>query len=161
MNYTVTLDGRTICGNRRTPDDLGLSMIEAISYGHLDRYEPPLSHYFAPGLYGRRIYVDAGVTVVTMKHKTDHISIALKGRCVVVDGEGNRKIVEAPDVWVTHAGTQRSVYCETDTEWVTVHTNPDNITDVDTLETVLAKDTLQAEKVARLGDALKALERKQ
>lgn len=84
-------------------------------------YEPALSHYQAQGLYGRRIYVPAGVCVVTMVHKQEHFTVALKGRCRVVNEQGQEAIVEAPAVFVTQPGTQRACYAETDVEWLTVH----------------------------------------
>lgn len=136
----------------REPDEVGRAMITAIAEGQLERRDPPVEHYFAEGLYGRRIIVEAGTLVVTMKHKVQHLTIALKGACLVSDESGARTQVTAPGMWVTEPGTQRSVLCLTDVEWVTVHANPDNIRDVDVLTPILADDTMEKEKVLLLGD---------
>ena len=147
MNYTVSLDGRTICG-KPTPHQFGEAMVQGIASGELEARECPLDHYFAAGMYGRRIHCAAGTVVATKRHKTQHITVALKGECLVYGDDGTKR-VEAPAVWVTEPGTQRVVYCETETEWLTVHANPDDVTDLDILEPILADDTL-ADIKARL-----------
>jgi hypothetical protein len=86
-----------------------------------ETYEPALSHYRADGLYGRRIYVPAGMCVATRVHKQEHLTIALKGQCLVVDENGNKGEVSAPAVFVTKPGTQRACLAITDVEWLTVH----------------------------------------
>lgn len=83
--------------------------------------EPPVDHYHADGLYGRRIYVPAGTTVITKVHLTQHITVALRGTCTVYDEKGYRKTVTAPNVFVTDKGTCRAVYCHDDVEWLTIH----------------------------------------
>lgn len=123
------------------PHDLGLAMLKAVHAGEVEAYEPPLEHYFADGLYGRRIRVKAGSCVVTCRHEQQHLTVALSGRCTVVDDKGNRQEIEAPGVWVTQPGTQRSVYCHTDVEWLTVHgTSLDTLEDI---EAALVTDTLK------------------
>jgi quercetin dioxygenase-like cupin family protein len=150
MNYVVTLDGKTLCGRAKpTPHQFGESMVRAIADGELEARECPLDHYFADDLYGRRIYCAANTVVTTQRHKTQHITVVLKGECTVYGGDGGTRHVAAPAVWITEPGTQRVVYCETDTEWLTVHANPGNVTDLDLMETILADDTL-ADVKARL-----------
>lgn len=89
--------------------------------GLAETFEPALSHYRATGLYGRRIYVPAGVCVATRVHKQAHFTIALAGRCLVVDQDGNKAEIEAPAVFVTQPGTQRACLAITDVQWLTVH----------------------------------------
>lgn len=129
---------------RSTPDDLGRAMLHDIAAGELQGFVPDVTHYHAAGLYGRRIFVPANCVVVTLKHLQQHLTIALTGRCTVVDEQGNRTEVVAPAVWVTEAGTQRSVYTHEDTEWITVHQT--DVTDVAELERTLVVDTLADEK---------------
>lgn len=86
-----------------------------------ETYEPALSHYRADGLYGRRIYVPAGMCVATRVHLKEHLTIALKGKCLVVDQDGTKGEVNAPAVFVTQPGTQRACLAITDVEWLTVH----------------------------------------
>lgn len=129
---------------RPKPDDLGAAIINAISTGELEARDLPLEHYFAEGLYGRRIFCKEGDVIVTKKHKTQHITIALVGSCIVSDEDGNNVEIAAPGVWITEPGTQRSVFCLTDVEWITVHANPDNERDITALEDRYATNTLNA-----------------
>lgn len=101
--------------------DLHTSMAEAISAGEINRVEPPLEHYHTDDLYGRRIFVPGGTVVITKVHKKEHITIALRGHCTVIDGKGHRTEVIAPMVFVTKPGTRRAVYAHNDVEWLTVH----------------------------------------
>ena len=101
--------------------DLKKIITEIVSRGLSSSEEPPVDHYHADGLYGRRIYVPAGTTVITKVHLTQHITVALKGTCTVFDEKGHRKTVSAPNVFVTEKGTCRAVYCHDDVEWLTVH----------------------------------------
>ena len=95
---------------------------ERIDDGEMVQVEPPLDHYFTKGLYGRRVYCPAGITIVTKVHMSHHISVALRGTCTVFDDLGNKQKVTAPGVWVTEPGTVRAIYCHDEVEWLTVHT---------------------------------------
>lgn len=102
-------------------DDFKASMADAIASGELNQVDPPVEHYHTSDLYGRRIFVKADTAIVTKVHKTEHITIALKGHCTVVDENGVKTEVVAPSVFVTKPGTWRAVYAHDDVEWVTVH----------------------------------------
>ena len=119
------------------------SMENAINAGELQQIECPLDHYFTSTQYARRIYVQAGATVVTAVHKSEHVTIALKGHCVVVDELGGRQDVVAPAVFVTQPGTQRAVYAVTDTEWVTVHTYDNADKSMDLVRKTLVCETME------------------
>lgn len=97
------------------------AMEECVNRGLLDEIDPPVDHYLADGLYGRRVYVPAGVTIVTKVHLTQHITVALKGTCTVFGENGARNIVTAPAVFITEPGTCRAIYCHDEVEWLTVH----------------------------------------
>ena len=86
-----------------------------------ETFEPALSHYRTTGLYGRRIYVPAGMCVATRVHLEPHLTVALAGECWVVDQEGRKAVVSAPAVFVTEPGTQRACWAQTDVQWLTVH----------------------------------------
>ena len=119
------------------------SMESAINSKEMQQVEFPLEHLFTSTQYARRIFVPAGATVVTAVHKSQHITIALKGHCVVVDELGDRRDVMAPSMFVTEPGTQRAVYAVTDTEWVTVHTYTDEDKSLETVGKTLVCDTMQ------------------
>ena len=82
-------------------------------------------------------------TVVTAVHKSEHITIALKGHCVVVDEIGDRKDIIAPCIFVTKPGTQRAVYALTDTIWATVHSYQDEDKSLETVRKELVCDTME------------------
>lgn len=126
------------------------TMESAINTGELQQVEFPLEHYFTPTQYARRIFVPAGATVVTAVHKSEHMTIALKGHCVVVDEHGDRSDVVAPAVFVTKPGTQRAVYAVTDTEWVTVHTYTDEDKCLESVGKTLVCDTMEQYEQALL-----------
>jgi quercetin dioxygenase-like cupin family protein len=86
-----------------------------------EQVDCPLIHYFAHGLYGRRIFMQAGICVVSRVHKHQHLTVVLYGRAIVRDAFGNEKLIEGPDVFVTEPGTQRALLIDTDSEWMTIH----------------------------------------
>lgn len=121
--------------------DLKDAMQQAIDGGEIAKVDAPLEHYFAAGLYGRRIFVPAGTTVVTKVHKVQHIAIALKGTCTVIDQDGSKSIVAAPSVFITEPGTQRAIFCHDDVEWITVHASDSN--DVQVIEKNVTCDSFE------------------
>ena len=100
---------------------LRYSMEEACRRGLMEEFEPPVDHLFCAGLYARRNYVNAGVTVVTKVHAKEHVCIVLFGKCHVYDETGKKSIIIGPDMFITKAGTQRAIHCETETSWINVH----------------------------------------
>jgi hypothetical protein len=102
------------------------SMEEACKRGLMQEFEPPLEHLFCSGLYARRNYVPAGMTVITKVHAVEHITIVLYGKCHVYDHNGKKSIIDMPNMWVTKPGTLRAIHCETDTSWITVHPSDKN-----------------------------------
>ena len=102
-------------------DQYKAAMTAAIETGELDRVEPPLEHYHTATQYGRRIFVKKDSYILTKVHKSEHITVALKGHCTVVDEDGVKTEVIAPAVFITKPGTRRAVYAHDDVEWLTVH----------------------------------------
>ena len=126
------------------------SMESSINSGELEQVEFPLEHFFTPTQYARRIFVQAGATVITAVHKSEHFTIALKGHCVVVDEHGDRHDVIAPSVFITKPGTQRAVYAITDTEWLTVHTYTDEDKSLESVGKALVCDNMEQYEQALL-----------
>jgi hypothetical protein len=97
----------------------------------------PLKHHFAPGAYGREIFIPKDSLIVGKIHKHSHLNMLMKGRVSVLTEEGP-KMLEAPLTMVSPAGTKRVVYTHEDTVWVTVHLT--NETDLGKIEDeVIAK----------------------
>lgn len=88
--------------------------------------EMPLVHLFTPGLYLRQITMPAGTLLTSMKHLTEHPFFVLSGEIEVRSETENIKYC-GPCMGVTLPGTKRLLYAITDTVWVTVHANPDNL----------------------------------
>lgn len=82
--------------------------------------EPPVSHYFAPGLYARVMDIAAGVTVVGKIHKHSHINVISKGIVDVMTEFGKIRY-KAPVTFVSEAGTKRHVTSITNVVWTTIH----------------------------------------
>lgn len=124
-----------------TVDQFNAAIRDALARGELAPVETPLQHYHTSELYGRRIVAPALSVFTTKVHKTDHISIALRGHITIMDGKGNKIIeVKAPDVFVTPAGTQRVVYVHEEIEFMTVH--PCKEQDLEAIEKALTCDTM-------------------
>lgn len=102
-------------------NELRHSIEDLIDTGEVPAASAPVDHYLADGLYGRRIYVAAGTTVITQVHLTQHITVALKGTCTVFSESGKKFTVTAPQVFVSEPGTYRAIYCHDEVEWLTVH----------------------------------------
>lgn len=95
--------------------------------------ECPVTHNFAPEIYVREIFMPAGTVVIGHKHLTEHFNVILKGKCRVMIGDELKELT-APCTFISGAGSQKVVNVLEDCIWQTVHSNPDNETDVDTLE---------------------------
>jgi len=84
----------------------------------LDKF--PLTHHFAPNLYGREMFLPAGNVVVGKIHKHAHLNIIAKGKVSVSTEEGPKEYT-GPCVFTSYAGTKRAVNVIEDTIWITVH----------------------------------------
>lgn len=80
----------------------------------------PLIHAFAPGAYGRQIFIPKDTLVVGKIHKHAHLNFLMKGKVSVATEEGP-VLLEGPLMMVSKAGTKRVVYTHEDTVWATVH----------------------------------------
>lgn len=83
--------------------------------------ECPLEHSFIPGFYVRTIRMPAGFMCTSKIHKTRHPYWVTEGRVRVWTDSVGLKVIEAPFVGITEAGTRRLLYCETDVVWTTFH----------------------------------------
>lgn len=114
---------------------LDIPYIEGITKEFLEhpQVECPVTHNFAPDIYIREIYMPAGTVVIGHKHLTEHFNVILKGKCRVMIGDVVEELT-APCTFVSGAGSQKIVNVLEDCIWQTVHSNPDNATDIETLE---------------------------
>ena len=94
---------------------------------------PPLKHHLAPGVYAREIHLPAGSVVVGKIHRHRHFNIISQGR-VTCYTEFGLEHHQAPSSFISEAGTKRVVVTHEDAIWTTIHSNPDNESDIATLE---------------------------
>lgn len=90
-------------------------------------------HYFTDGMYLRSLFIPEGVVCVGEVHRHSHFTILAEGKSKIVSQDGDLE-VEAPYVFISTPLAKRSVYAITDCTWITVHLNPENETDIETVE---------------------------
>lgn len=105
----------------------------ALDDDHRINESPPVKNWHPPGVYCREIHLPADSVVVGRIHRFDHMSIISKGR-VTVFTEFGQEEYKAGDSFISPAGTKRVVWSHEDTTWTTIHPNPDNETNIETLE---------------------------
>lgn len=107
--------GSEVSLERKNILDLEQSMLHSDSQVDL-----PVHHHFANNVYGRELFIPAGVTVMGKLHRFPCINVIAEGS-VVVATEHGRVEYKAPDVFVSPAGTKRAIYAKKDTTWITFH----------------------------------------
>ena len=114
---------------------LDIPYIEGITKEFMEhpQVECPVTHNFAPDIYIREIFMPADTVVIGHKHLTEHFNVILKGKCRVMIGDVVEELT-APCTFVSGAGSQKIVNVLEDCIWQTVHSNTDNETDIETLE---------------------------
>ena len=90
-------------------------------------------HYFTDGMYLRSLFIPEGVVCVGEVHRHSHFTILAEGKSKIVSQDGDLE-VEAPYVFISTPLAKRSVYAITDCTWITVHVNPENKTDIESVE---------------------------
>lgn len=101
----------------------------------------PLTHSFAPGIYVREIFLPKGTVLTGKIHRHAHPNFLMRGSVVVVTEGAGRQYLRAPLALISPAGTKRAVVALEDTVWITVHHNPENLTDLEALEAeIIAPD---------------------
>jgi mannose-6-phosphate isomerase-like protein (cupin superfamily) len=95
---------------------------------------PEAEHFFAPGMYGRKFTMPAGMLVVGKIHKHQHLMMVLTGSAQIITDSSN-ELVSSGHVSVSPAGAKRVVYAFEQTTFVTVHHNVDDSQDLAKIET--------------------------
>jgi hypothetical protein len=96
----------------------------------LPQADCPVWHFFAPGLYARKMLIPAGVTLTGAVHRTEHLCI-VSGDIEVTTDDGVRRITDAQAILTSKPGAKRAGYAHADTFWTTVHAT--NETELDAL----------------------------
>lgn len=111
-----------------------------------------LDHYFAKGVYGRKLTIPKGHFVVGKIHKYSHIVMFLTGDITVVSEQGRNRI-QAPYIAVSPAGAKRAFYAHEDTMMMTFHgTECEDIDKIEDELTCCSYDELP------MGETMKTIE---
>ena len=102
----------------------------------LPQVDCPVQHFFSPGQYLRVCFIKAGALVVGKMHRHQHPAILLSGTAVINTDRG-METIHGWHVWTSQPNAKRAVAAITDCVFLTVHLNPDNLTDPDELEALL------------------------
>lgn len=102
----------------------------------------PVRHFFGPGTYSREITMPAGEIVAGRIHRHEHTNIITRGHCVVLTEDGFAEY-KAGDVFTSKPGNKRLVYNIETTTWITVHENPDNCRDPETIVKRLSAESYE------------------
>lgn len=94
----------------------------------------PLTHHFAPGVYGRELALKAGSLVVGKIHKHAHLVVLLQGALRLFTEAGGLQEVQAPRVMLSPPGVKRAALVLEDTRWLTIHPNVGDTQDLAALE---------------------------
>ena len=91
------------------------------------------NHYFSDGLYVREMFCKKNALIFTVIHNTANPLFLMKGRVAFSSEDGVEELT-APTFILTKPGTKRICYWLEDSVIVTVHPNPDGLTDLDEIE---------------------------
>ena len=94
-------------------------------------------HYFSNGLYVREMFVSGGYFGFTGIHNLANPLFVMKGIMWCTTKDGVQKL-EAPKFVLTEPGTKRICWFPEDSIVITVHPNPEGITDIDKIEKMIA-----------------------
>lgn len=124
------------------------ALVEALEreLGKLPQVNCPVWHFFAPGLYARKMFIPAGTALTGAVHLTEHLCI-VSGDIEVTTDEGVRRIADIHAILNSLPGIKRAGFAHADTYWTTVHAT--NERDLDKL----ARELTESENCELLGGA--------
>ena len=97
----------------------------------LEQADCPVVHIFAPNIYIRQVTIDAGVFSIGHYHKKEHLNIMLAGTVVMVNEDGTKTTLTAPQTFVSKPG-RKIGYIVEKMIWQNVYATDE--TDIEKLE---------------------------
>ena len=107
---------------------------------HSDNF--PLKHTFADGIYIRQMDMKAGSMVVGAIHNHLHVWFLLTGHLAVATEDSIEEFL-APCYVLATPGSKRVIYATEDSIFINIHKNPDNIKDINELESEIVSKTFE------------------
>lgn len=92
----------------------------------VDCRDCPVTHFKAPGMYARQMFIPKGQLIIGKIHKHAHLNQITSGH-VQVETEHGRMEIIGPHTFTSEPGTQRCVLAIEDTIWTTFHLNPQDL----------------------------------
>jgi hypothetical protein len=133
---------------RDTPTLLEEQKLQAVlSLYPQETLEP--KHHFAPGMYGRELFMKAGTLIVGKIHKHEHLAIMVYGDITVYSPKEGKKRLKGHHIMVSPAETKRVVYPHADTLWITVHASDSRDLEQLEKELITPEDPALIEELAR------------
>lgn len=109
-------------------------------------------HWFADGMYGRELPIQADAFVVGKIHRHEHFTLLLSGTATINTDKGMETIT-GPHIWVSPPGAKRALYTHTDCVFFTVHLNHENSRDLEAIEAdVIVPEPLLAHDAPMLAE---------
>lgn len=105
--------------------------------------EGNLEHFFATGVYGRKLFIPKGNLIVSKIHRGKTLNVIVEGVISVISEHGYHTYI-APHIFVSNPFTKRVVIALEDTTWLTAHGS--HQTDLAKVEDeIIAKDFAELE----------------
>jgi hypothetical protein len=120
---------------------------DLVAKGNSDMF--PLKHSFSEGVYIREMFMQKTGVVIGKLYKISHTWFLLEGEITVATDEGVNAYI-APCYVYAPEGTKRVIYAVEDSVFVNVYPNPENITDIATLEDMLTCKSYEEYKEYKL-----------
>jgi len=116
---------------------------EYVVHGNSEKF--PLTHSFSEGVYIREMSMKKDSVVIGAIHNISHTWFLMKGSLIIATEEGVAQY-NAPVYFNSKAGHKRVLKALSDSIFVNVHPNPDNITNTDELEKILTSKSYKMYK---------------
>lgn len=126
-------------------DESDVEKLEA-AFLQAPQEECPVHHHFGPGVYIREVVLPAGSYIIGHRHNSPHLNIMLEGRLTLINADGTRAELRAPQTFVSGAG-RKIAYIHETVRWQNVYATEE--TDVETLETQLLDKSLAYEEAQK------------
>ena len=99
-----------------------------------------ITHYHAPGLYAREMWMPEDCLITGKIHLTEHICILSKGKVTVANG-GDSTTYEAPATIISPVGSKRAIYAHEESVWTNFHAT--KLSDPEEIEKDIIAETFE------------------
>lgn len=123
-----------------------------------EQVECPVVHRFGPNIYIREVTLPAGTFSIGHYQKTTHLNIMLAGKVTMVNEDGSKTILEAPQTFVSGPGRKVGYIHET-VVWQNVYSTAE--TDVEKLEEMFLNKSITWQEHQKASESLLTFDNKE